>query len=461
MTDTADVILEPWELLEEMIDSGNAEALSTFLQLLAPEDTTYTISRLSEDRQTRMLSMLASVNADFAADLMNHFSDEQAADMIEELEPVAAAAIVEEMDSDEKADLLSELDHEDAEAILVRMTPEEADEARALLKYGEDTAGGLMITEYLAYRDDQDVDDVIHDLRRHAEAYRGFESRYLYVVDHERHLVGVVRMRDLVLASQGMLLTDLMIRNPGLVRVDDSLDRLEDQFDRVNYSTIPVLDAQGRLVGVVQRAAVQEALSERSSETLLKLSGIIGGEELRSMPTLLRAMRRLAFLLPIMCLTLVSASIIAIFEPTVGKLPILAAFLPVVSGLCGSGGNQAVGVSMREMSLGLIKPADFFAVVMKEAAVGFVNGLTLGLILMVVIGLWRDNFLLGAVVGTAMPLMSILAVSVGGVAPLMLRLLKVDPAMLSSPVMSTTVDTCSFFTILSLATILLYFVPGL
>ena len=454
------VSVHPWEDLEQIIRSGNGEALATFLTLLPPEDTAYTIAQLQRDDQTKMLAMLSQARPEFAADLMEHFADEHAATMIEELEHQAAAAIVEEMDSDEQADVLSELDDEDAQAILERMAPEEAEDARDRLRYPEDTAGGLMITELLIYPQHADVDDVIHDLREHADRYHEYETRTLYVVNDDQVFVGEIQMRSLVVAPRGTLLTQLLVPEPFAVRVDAHLDELETIFDRIDDSSVPVLDENDRLCGIVQRASVQEALSERSGEALMKVGGIIRGEELRSMSVTSRTLRRMTFLMPILFLLIVSASIIGLFEATVEAVPIIAAFLPVVAGLCGSGGTQSLAVSMREISLGLIKPADFLRVVGKEATVALINGVVLGIVLILIAWIWQGNLALAVAIGGAVPVALVVATCVGGGVPLLLRAVNVDPAMASGPIVTTVVDLVAFSAVLLLTTLLLVQVTG-
>ncbi len=456
MNETTSVAAASWEELQQIVASGNGEHLAAFLHLLAPEETAYTISRLSEEQRTAMLSMLAQVQPELAADLMEHFADEHAADMIEALSPDHAAAIVDEMDSDEQADVLGELDDEDLAAILARMDPQEAAGARERLEYPEDTAGGLMITELLSYHADQDVDDVISDLRSKAAEYVGYEVRYLYVTDRSGRFVGVVPMRDLVLAAPGRRLTELMVSSPVSVRVDAPLDRLEDLFDRVDFSAVPVLDEQDRLVGVVQRALVQEALSERSSETLLKFGGIIGGEELRTMPLLDRWPRRLAFLGPNIVLSYLAVTIIAVFEPTIERLTVLAVFLPMLANLSGAAGNQAVAVSIRELSLGLVKPGDLMSVMRKEVMIGLLNGVVIGTVLGLILLLTRhEPLMIPLLIGVAYVINSVLSVLIGGSLPLILKAMKVDPAMMSSPILTTMTDMGAFFLTLSFAALYL------
>ncbi len=462
--------------LTEIIDSGDGAYLANFLRLLPPEDTAYTIGRLDEDHQTQMLSLLSSADPDLAADLMEHFSDEHAADMIEELPPVVAAAIVDEMDSDEQTDVLAELEDEDAEAILEQMDPEEAEDARRRLQYDEDTAGGLMITEYLAYQEDQDVDDVIADLRRNAEKYNEYEVRFAYLIDRIGRFKGVVTMRSLVMAPPGRKLSDLKIRNPLSVTVDTTLADLEDLFDRVDFSVVPVVDSGDRLVGVVQRSAVQEALSEHANEDLMKFGGIIAGEELRSMPARVRAVRRAAFLLPNVLLSAMSVVIILFYEPLIHKLTLLAVVLPLVANLSGAAGNQSVAVSIRELSLGLVRPADWWRVCSREIGVGLLNGMLIGVLLGGVacclgwvslrLG-WVESqqadvglLPMAAVVATAYTINCVLAVAAGATIPLLLQRLRVDPAMASSPVLTTITDTCSFLVTLTLAMVMLHVLTG-
>lgn len=455
--DTLDV--QPWETLEKLIDLDAHDRLRAFADLLPPGEVPYTIAHLDDAHRVRLFTMLSRRDPEYAAHLMEHFEDEAAADIIEVLPPEQAAAIVGEMDSDDQTDVLYEINDAGAEAILDQMDPQEAEEARERLQYEPETAGGLMITEVLRYRPDQDVDQVIFDLRRLMEDENDYESRYIYVVDEHEQLLGVITMRTLLLARKGLRLNDLMLTDPVTVKVDTSLDALEDMFDRYNFHALPVVGGDGVLQGVVKHVAVEEALGERTEEDLLKISGIIGGEELRSMPVFARMLGRLAFLLPVMLMGLVSATVIAFFEGTVQDLPIVAAFLPIVAGLSGSSGTQAVGVSIRELAMGLIKPNDYFRVLSKEIRVGILNGLVLGTILYGVVFLWQGDPWLALIVGAAFPFTSALATSLGGTMPVLLHWLGLDAATASGPLTTTMTDLCSFFIVLIFATTMLSYVP--
>ncbi|MEM6553412.1 MAG: magnesium transporter [Planctomycetota bacterium] len=449
--DNPSIDTEAWVELDRLIGSGHAAAVVAFLRLLPPGDTGYTVTHLSEERRGVLLEMLSAEAPEFAADLLEHLDDGYVAEIIQDVEPAVAAAIVDEMDSDEQADVLGVVPEAFQERVLEAMSPEEADDVRQRLEYAPDVAGGLMITEYLSYLDTDDVKSVRHDLRRNRERYNEYEVRYLYCNDTSERFSGVVPMRELVMAQPGERLHEWAVKDPIAVRDDTELDDLKDLFDRIDLSALPVLNHSGELVGVIQRSAVQEAVGDVAKADFGKFAGLIAGEELRTMAAWRRAVRRLMFLLPIMVLMLVSASIIALFEPTVAELPILAAFLPVVAGICGSGGNQAVAVSMREVSLGLIGPRDLVFVLGRELAVAVPIGVLMGGVMGVVVWVWRGDVALALAVGGAIPVGVSVAKVVGGTVPLVLRKVGLDPAMASGPLVTTVVDLVAFFSVLVLA----------
>ncbi len=447
----------PWEELERLVEAERAERVEAFLDALPAGEATRVVSRLDSDDQERLLT---TIDPQSAADLIEQMPDSQAADLFERLEPEAAAAIVEELPSDEQADLLGDLDRADAEAILARMAPEGARDARELAQYPDDVAGGLMIKEFLAYPQDFSVADVVADMQANAETYHDYDVQYAYVTDEESRLVGVLRLRDLLLARRAQPISALMIREPQTVLDTATLDELRGFFDRYPFFGVPAVNAIGTLVGVVRRAAVEEALADRSDSDYRKSQGIVGGEELRTMPLLLRSRRRLAWLSVNIVLNIMAASVIAFYQETLAAVIALAVFLPIISDMSGCSGNQAVAVSMRELMLGLVRPAEMLRVWLKEASVGMVNGLALGLLIAGAAWLWKGNPVLGLVVGGAMAVNTVIAVSIGGIVPLLLRRLNMDPALASGPILTTITDMCGFFLILSFAAALLPWLAG-
>ncbi|MFO7907590.1 MAG: magnesium transporter [Pirellulaceae bacterium] len=445
----------PWEQLGELVESGTVDEVDQFLESLPAGETARAVSRLSEEEQTRLLTRHP---ADQAVELIQGVSEAQAAELIQLLPPADAAAIVDQMESDERADLLAELGDKEAEAILAEMDPAEAADVRHLVRYEAETAGGLMITEYLCYTDDQTVRDVLDDLRANAEQYTGYYVQYAYVVgagqrteDSPGVLTGVLRLRDLLLSPSHRPISEIMIRDPLAVRVGAELDELMHFFDRHHFFGVPVIDAENRLVGVVCRHDVEEALAGRADDDILKLQGIVG-EELRTMPLSVRAGHRLTWLSANIVLNLIAVSVIAFYEATLEAVIALAVFLPLISDMGGNAGVQAIAVSIRELSLGLLKPYELMWVALKEASVGLVNGLVLGILVGLAGWIWQRNVYLGLVVGGAMMLNTVIATIVGGAMPLILKRFNVDPALASGPLLTTVTDMTGFFLVLSFAT---------
>ncbi len=441
-------IIPSWEMLRELLAAQDSQQITRFIESLSPSETARTISRLDEEEQQMLFSLLSPEDA---ADMIEDIPDAQAADLVEDMPSDQAAAILEELSSDHLVDVLGQMDEQASQAILAAMGREDAKEARMLLEYDPDCAGGLMISEFLVYSVDQTIKDVLDDLQLHREEYVDYHVQYFYVVDQKEKLVGVLRMHDMLFPTRGTRLDQVMLPHPLSVSDKASLRALEEFFEEHHLYGVPVVDNDGRLVGVVLPNAIEEAINRRKTKTFLRLSGIIGGEEFRTMPLFTRSGRRLSWLTMNIILNIISASVIALYQDTLAAVIALAVFLPMVSDMSGCSGNQAVAVSMRELSLGLVRPAELLWVLAKEAKVGIINGLVLGLLLGGVAYFWKGNPWLGIVVGGALAANTLVSVLLGGMLPLILKKLKLDPALVSSPLLTTVTDMCGFFFVLSFA----------
>lgn len=441
----------PWEVLRAYLERDDAAGLNDFLSSLSGEDSLRALTRLAPEEQQRIL---ARVSPGSAADVVGNLPDAPAAGLLEDLDPRLAASIVREMDSDEQADVLGELDPEDLEEILRHMDEREAGEARELLAYPSDVAGGLMVTGYFSYPKAYHAGAVLADLAHREQDFELGHLLHVCVTDRGQQFAGIARIRDIVFAPPQTRLAD--IARPALtVRENATLDELENFFDEHDQPVVPVVDERGHLLGVVRRRSVYDAVAERAQSAYLKSQGVVGGEELRSMPTLLRSRRRLSWLSLNILLNLLAASVIAQFQDVLSAVIVLAVFLPIISDMSGCSGNQAVAVSMRELALGAIRPADAWYVWRKEAVVGVINGIALGVLLAAIALLWQGNPWLGLVVGLALAVNTLIAVSIGGTVPVLLKALKVDPAVASGPILTTVTDMCGFFLLLGTASLLL------
>lgn len=447
----------PWVRLLRMARASEQEALTEALRELDDAELIHDLGRLDASERGEILSALEPEDA---AEFVGHLPEFHAAEAVEQLDPDEAADILDALESDERADLIAQLDIESVEAILESAAPETVESVRDLLQYPPDSAGGLMITEFVAAPASWTARELVDHLQANLEKYEHFVIQYVYILGTDGRLVGVLPLRDLVLAPRERRLEAMMLPEPVSIPASAALGSIFESFDHYRFLGIPVVDQAGVMVGVLLREDVDGARVDQAQADELKSRGIVGGEELRTMPLLRRSGRRLSWLSINIVLNLVAASVIAAYQDTLSAVIALAVFLPIISDMSGCSGNQAVAVSLRELSLGLVRPSEFLRVWWQEASVGALNGVILGLLIGVVAWYWQGNVALGMVVGSALALNTLVAVSIGGVVPLALRRAGFDPALASGPILTTVTDMCGFFLVLSLATAMLAQITG-
>ncbi len=444
-------------LLETLLQSKDVTQIEATVSAASPAEIARMISGISRSEQMQLLEILGPVES---AHLISKISGLDIDDLIAHLPIPQAASIVKEMSRDQQADVLRHVSGNAAEAILDEIKPQKAKKIRKLLSYPHDTAGALMITEYLSFSGDMLVRDVLDDLRHRGETYSDYDIQYAYVVSDTDRLIGVLRLRDLLMASRSKTIQEIMIKKPLHVNANTPLRDLKDFFRQYNFLGVPVVNNDGQLIGVVRSVSVKEAANRQNNQLFLKFAGIVGGEEFRSMPLFKRSSRRLSWLSINIVLNIIAASVIALYQDTLEKAIVLAVFLPIISDMSGCSGNQAVAVSIRELTLGLVRPRELIRVLAKESAIGIINGMVLGILLGSAAFLWKGNPYLGLVVGVSLAANTLVAVSFGGLVPLILRGMRTDPALASGPLLTTVTDMCGFFFVLSFASMLLPMLTG-
>lgn len=439
------------EDLTHLVWERDREGVTRFVEDLPPSDLHLVLSRLVSNDRSELFEIL---DPGIAGRILVNLKEPSPHKLLAQLSPETAARILHELPSNVETDFIAAMKPAAADRILALLPEKELDDVRTLARYSPEVAGGLMVTEILQFPQTTTVGRVVDDLRRNAALYARYVVQYIYVTRGEEILAGVVKIRDLLLSSEDTVLADLIDEKPVTVDHQTPVEELRDIFDRHQYRGLPVI-ADGTLLGVVRRADVEEAIAQKTARQFRLVQGIIGGEEVRTLPVRVRSGRRLAWLSANIVLNVIAASVIVYFEDTLARLIALAAFLPIISDMSGCSGNQAVAVSMRELSLGLVRPREVLRVLRKEVGVGLINGAALGVLLGVVAWLWRGNPTLGVVVGAALALNTIVAVSIGGSVPLLLKGLGVDPALASGPILTTVTDICGFFLALGFAAIVL------
>lgn len=448
-----DTLLDDLEsVLHDAIEAADKEQVAELVEAIPSNEALRQVSMMEAGERDSFISLL---EPETAAELIEEAPSELALTMIQDLDTAVAARIMEELHSDTQADIVKELKPEDSEAILSAMEAEYAESVRMLAQYEPDTAGGLMELEVFKFHVDETVGAVLKRMIEADESFERFRGQHPYIVDETERLIGVVSLRDMLRNRRSQPLAEIL-HEPISVLPQTNQRELAEIFHDNPFLGIPVVDEQGILLGVVSRQELAEAELERAEHEARARQKV--GDELRSMPTLLRSRRRLAWLSSNIVLNIIAASVISLYEETLAAMIAIAVFLPMVSDMSGCSGNQAVGVSMRELSLGLRRPADLFYVLRKELGVGVINGIALGILIGIVAWVWKDNAFLGLVIGMALACNTLIAVSIGGTVPLMLKHLGIDPAVAAGPLLTTVTDMAGFFLVLSLATL---FMPQL
>jgi magnesium transporter len=350
---------------------------------------------------------------------------------------------------DEAANILGDLKPEQARDVLAQM--DEADDVRPLLAHPDETAGGQMTTSFIALRRHTSAQQAI-DFLRQVEPDEE-TPYYLYVLDRNQKLLGVVGMRELVIARPDSLIGDIM--NQEVISVPAGTDQEEAArvMARYNLASMPVVDGDGRLIGVITYDDLVDVIEEEATEDIYRLSGTSTGSDLGTWsPVSLNVRRRLPWLVINLFTAFLAASVISVFENTIAQLATLAVFQSIVAGEGGNAGTQALALMVRGIALGEVELRDVWRAIRRELAVGLLNGLVIGILVALGAWAWRGIPVLGLVLGLAM-VGNLLAAGIAGtLVPLTLKALKLDPALASAVIVTTVTDVIGFGLFLGLAT---------
>jgi magnesium transporter len=422
--------------LEEYLEQHPAD-LADQLQRLEPDEAEALLRQLPPKA---VAAALAEVEEDRLPDFLGTFDVAHLSEILVYVAP------------DSAADLLQQLGPATRRQVLGNLPAEFAEGVRRLLRYPEDTAGGIMTNRFIALRDEMTVEEVRTLLRGRAQEDRTEDIAYLYVTDADQRLVGVVSLRDLVFRREGRRMNEIVNRDVKFVRVDTDQENLVQEFDRYHYLGLPVLDADGRLVGAVKASDVLEVAAKEATEDMQLMVGL-SGEEHALTPWQQSIRGRLPWLYINLATAFVAAFVVGMFENTIARWTALAVFLPIVAGQGGNAGMQTLTVIIRDLALGEITRGDGRRALMKEVTLGILNGLAIGLVVGAIGWFWKGSVLLGVVAGTAMLLNQLAAAVAGVMIPLGLKSLRLDPALASSIFLTTVTDVAGFFFFLGLATL--------
>ena len=433
------------EEVRRLLAVGRIDDALAHLTALHPADQADVVAELEPGEIGLLLPRLPQEGL---AEVLDYLKEEPRRAVVAEIEPALLGPVLDRVERDVAVDILHELPPERARAALATMRA--SAELAPLLPYGDETAGGRMTSDFVALDKEWTVDQALSYLRRtRPNADQAF---YLYVVDDGR-LEGVVSLRQLVVAEPSERISDLMAPEVVSAQTSEDQEEVARRIQRYNFVALPVLDDEGHLMGVVGVDDLMDVVAEEATEDMYQMVGL-GSEETVFSPVGLAARRRIPWLLVNLATAFVSALTVHAFEDTITKVAALAVFMPVVAGHGGNTGTQAITLVVRGLALGEVRPADARRVIWKELRFGLIHGAIAGAISGGLAWVLIGNEWLALVVFSAMLGNIILAVAVGSLLPLIMRWLKVDPALASAIWLSTFTDVMGFVLLLGLGTLL-------
>jgi len=440
--------------LRRLAETGQIEQFSTLAREVHPSDVADVLATLDEDLRLKLVEALPPEIVSEALAEMEE--EEHPEEILAAMEPEAAADIVEELQDDDAADLIADLPEEAATRILSEVETEERADIERLLTYDEETAGGLMTAHVVAVPEETTAAGAIEEIRRQAEEVEDFYQ--VFCVDDRHRLVGVLPVQRVVVAPPGELVRAIMEPPPVVATPGLDQEEVARLMSRYNVPSMPVVDPTGKLLGRVTFDDVIDVVEAEQTEDLLMFGGG-SADELLAGEWYQAVRHRLPWLYLNLFTAFFAAAVVLMYEETISQLVILAAVMPVVAGLGGSAGTQALAVTVRRIALGHIPKGTGIRLVGKEMLVGLVNGLAIGIVVGGVMIVMGRGWELGLVVTVAMWGSLMVAATVGAAVPLLLERIGVDPAVASSGFVTAVTDIAGFFLLLGMAA--WFLLPGI
>ncbi len=418
--------------------------ISSFVQA-DPSKAAAALENLSAADSANLLSLLPPQSAGRA---LEGLTTRNSAEIVAAMRPDDACRVLHSVHHDHVAGVFRHLDPEFIKTLLPGMDREFSARIAEVISYPPESAGRLMQTDFISFRGDLKIGEVIGRLRQ--MALRKVPMSYCYVVGEENRLLGVLNMRDLLLADPETTAESIMIRD--VVKVPPFTDRedLVNLFGKRHFISIPVVNKEGRLLGVVSTASIIESSEEEAAEDIQLLFGA-SAEERAFSPASLKIRKRLPWLHVNLATAFMAASVVSLFEDLIARIAVLAVFMPVVAGMGGNAGIQTLGVALRGLATREVKPHHAARLLGAELLAALANGAAVGVTTALAAWAWKGNPLLGLVVGMAMIANFLMAGLAGALIPLTMKRLGFDPAHSSGIFLTTATDMVGFFAFLGFA----------
>ena len=438
-----------YEQILDLLENNQLEKLRETVNLLHPADTAQIINELPDEYQTLTFKLL---NHEIASDVLPDLYDEVREEILENIQQNRLVKIIDEMETDEATDIISELEEDVSKKLLEKIDEEDSKEIKQLLKYDEESAGGLMQTEIIAVHQDMERDEIIEYIR---QSYEEVENiHYIFVIDDENKLIGILEVTRLLLAKPHRQARDIMDKEVISANVNLDQEQVAHIFRKYDIYILPVIDSENHLLGRITVDDIIDVIDEEASEDAYKMVGLESEDRVFTSP-LSSVKKRLPWLTLNLFTALLVSSVVGIFEQTIARLSFLAVLMPIVAGLGGNSGTQTLTVITRGIALGELTIHNTSKAIFKEISVGIINGILIGSAAMLIAYLLKGNILLGVVLGVAMICNMFIAGLVGSLIPIVMKTLKIDTALASSVIITMLTDIGGFASFLGLATIVL------
>jgi magnesium transporter len=439
-----DDILFDLEKIEDLLE-GSEQELRLFLEELHPSEIAKILDLLKDKKRKIVIGLLP---IDVASEAISEMDPESHPEkLLASLHTDLVTNIVEELSYDDATDIVSQLSEEKREEILENIDEEDASEIRKLLTYSEDSAGGLMSTEFIKINFAQNKRDALEEVANQSEEIENFYA--IYVINDDERLIGTVSLKNLIKAKPNVQIIELLDENLIYVFTDTDQEEVAQLLSQYNLPGIPVVDKEMKLLGVISFDDVIDVLEEEMTEDILKIANVSDEEELSgNWKDAVKS--RVPWLMVNTVTAFIASSVIYFYQPTIQKITLLATFMPIIAGLGGNAGVQALAVTIRRISLNTLPDSKVLETIKKEVLVGIINGLVFGAVVSLVAVFNNHSPLLGVVVFLAMFGNLVIAGITGASIPIILEKLGFDPAVASSIILTAFTDTLGFLLILGL-----------
>lgn len=452
MSDNQKTIEEQYEEILALLQEDKlTDFRELFFDLHIYEQGQFYLS-LSQSERQRLYTYLSPKEMADMFDVIEE-DEEDVEEYLTEMKPNYVASMLSEMYTDNAVDTLNQLDKTSVAKYLSLMDKDSAREIKELLHYEDETAGSIMTTEYVSIVANQTIRSAMYLLKNEAKAAETIY--YVFVVDPENVLVGVISLRDLIVNDDEMMIADVMNERVIAVKVGDDQEDVARTIRDYDFLAVPVTDYEDRLLGIVTVDDIIDVIDEEAASDYSGLAGV--DVEDSSENPFKAASKRLPWLITLLFLGMSTATLIGQYEELVSEASILAVFISLITGTAGNAGTQSLAVAVRRLAVQDDKDSGFFRLIWSEMLTGLITGVVTGITIFVVVGIWKHNFPLGFVIGMAMLFAITVANLAGSLIPMLMDKLGFDPAVASGPFITTLSDLTSVLIYFNIASLFMHY----